>query len=58
MGGEPTENSRPRHGYKVMVVIWSWKIHVVPGAVFGKMQTSPTPKNIREMQDFVGVWGF
>lgn len=57
------QNSRPRHDHnrpyrKVMGVIWSGKTCVVPDAVFGKMQTYPTPKNIKEMQGFVGIWGF
>lgn len=33
-------------------------MHVVPEAVFDKMQAYPTPENVKEVQDFVGIWGF
>lgn len=56
MGGEPTENSRPRH-CKVWRVIWLPKIYVVPEAMFDKMQAYPNPNNVKEMQAFVGILG-
>ena len=58
LGGEPTENSWPKHSCKVFGVVRSSEMRVVPEAVFGKMQAYPTPKNVKEMQGFVGIWGF
>lgn len=34
------------------------KTRVVPEAVIGKMQASPTPEGVKEKTGFVGIWGF
>lgn len=39
-------------------VLWLEKTHVVPKDVTDKVQAYPSPKNARELQDFVGIWGF
>lgn len=58
MDNELTENPRPRHHHKVWGIIWSGKTYIVLNAVFTKMQAYPTPKNVNEMQAFVGTLGF
>lgn len=57
MGREATENSRPEHCHKILRVFWSSLTHV-PKAVTDKAQAYPTPKNMKDVQDFVGNWGF
>lgn len=47
----------PRYHRKVLGIIWLGKMHVVPEAVFEKIQAYPTPKNVKEMQAFVGFGG-
>lgn len=47
MVSEPTENSRPRHHQEVLFV---------PEAVTDKVQASPTPKNVKKVQAFVGIF--
>ena len=34
------------------------KMHIVSEAVIGKVQTYPIPKNVKEVQAFVGILGF
>lgn len=54
---EPTENSRPKHCHKVEV-IWPGKMYIVPEAITDKMQTYPTPKNVKEMQSSLEMLKF
>lgn len=50
MGG-----GRPRHYRKVLGVICWGKMCVVPEVVIDKIQTYPTPKNVKEVQAFLGI---
>lgn len=38
-------------------VVWLGKMHFVPEAPIDNMQAYPTPKNVKEVQAFVGIWG-
>lgn len=33
-------------------------MYVVPEVLIDKIQVHPTPKNVKEVQVFVGIWGF
>ena len=48
----------PRHYHEVLEVVWSGKMCAVPEAVIDKMQAYRTPKNVKEMKTFAGIWGF
>ena len=50
MGNEPTENSGPRHQEDFLF----GKMHV-PEAVIHKVGAYPNPKNVKEVQTFVGI---
>ena len=43
---------------KCLEVFWSGKMHTVPEAMTDKMQTYPTPKNVKEMQASLGILKF
>lgn len=56
LGGEPTKHSRPRLFPNVLLE--SGKRLIVLAAVIVKVQAYPTPKNVKEVQDFVEILEF
>lgn len=56
MGDELSENSRSRHCYKVLGVIWSGKTHIVAKAGNDKVQDYPT-SGVRLCKD-LGIWEY
>ena len=48
----------PDTAVKFLWVVWSGKMHVIPEAVIDEVQTYPTPKNMKEVQAFIGILGF
>ena len=38
-------------------VVWLGKMYIILEAMIDKMQAYPTPKNMKEMQAFVWIWG-
>ena len=58
MDGEPTENPNPRHHHKVLRSSLARKVGIFPEAMNDKMQACTNPKNMKNMQDFVGILVF
>lgn len=50
------ENSRSRQQHQVLGSHLVGKMRIVPEAVIDKVQAYPTPKNVKEVQVFVGMW--
>lgn len=50
-----SENSRPKHCLEGLGVIWPEQTCVAPEDMIGKVQTYLTPKNVNEVQAFVGI---
>lgn len=46
----------PGTALKYFGVVWLDEMPHVPGAVIDKMQTYPTPKNMKEMKAIVRIW--
>ena len=54
---QKTHRKRTKAPHKVLGIIWSGRTYIVPETVTDKMQAYPTPKNVRDMQAFVGILG-
>lgn len=57
MGSESTENSRSTT-VKFLEVVQSGETHVVPDAAIDNIEAYPVPKNVKEVQDLLRVWGY
>lgn len=58
MGGEPTENSKPRPCSEDSGVHWWGEMRVFPEAVVEKVQAQLTPENMEEVHGLAGIWKF
>lgn len=57
MDHEPINIQGPGTPLEFRGVVWSGKMHISPESVMGKMPAYPSPKNRKEVQGFVGIWG-
>ena len=54
----PQKIQGPGTTVKFLAVLRLGKIQVVPEVVIDNVQAYPTPKNVKEVQAFIGIWGF
>ena len=54
----PQKIQDPGTAIKFLGAICLGKMYIVPEALTDNVQTHPTPKNMKGIQVFIGIWGF
>lgn len=57
MGDQFVQGEMARHGCKIIGVLWSDKMHIIPDNVIDKILQQSVPIHVKELQNFLrGSW--